>query len=129
MQDKIIAAIAAYLGKETAPSPREDRLAVEFGGVINRGHFTHAGFCQEIATEIAAAIAPLVEGELCELKKLKIGDKVQIIALLDHSPAYGHEAPIGYEGYITAIDSSDFDLPYEVDMRHWVSRGEVTPIP
>lgn len=168
--DKIIAAIAAYLEEETAPSPREDRLAVEFGGVINRGHFTHAGFCQEIATEIAAAIAPLVEakdypypelfdhmanehgltltntelgdiihvarkdaplveGELCELKKLKIGDKVQIIALLDHSPAYGHEAPIGYEGYITAIDSSDFDLPYEVDMRHWVSRGEVTPIP
>lgn len=61
--DKIIAAIAAYLEEETAPSPREDRLAVEFGGVINRGHFTHAGFCQEIAAEIAKAISPLVEAK------------------------------------------------------------------
>lgn len=68
--DKIIAAIAAYLEEETAPSPREDRLAVEFGGVINRGHFTHAGFCQEIATEIAAAIAPLVEEPDFPLSKL-----------------------------------------------------------
>ena len=58
-------------------------------------------------------------------EELKIGDRVEIIALLDHSPAYGHEAPIGYEGYITAIDSADFELPYQVDMLHWVSRGEI----
>lgn len=64
MQEKIIASIAAYLERETKVTGfRNDRHRVEFGGSINHGHFTHAGFCQEIATEIAAAIAPLVEAK------------------------------------------------------------------
>lgn len=60
MQDKIIAAIAAYLERETnvAGEPRSQRI--EFGG-LNQGHFTHAGFCQEVAEEIATAIAPHLE--------------------------------------------------------------------
>lgn len=61
MQDKIIAAIAAYLEKETIHDYISEHECVKFGGVINTAHFTHAGFCQEIAAEIAAAIAPLVE--------------------------------------------------------------------
>lgn len=63
MQDKIIAAIAAYLEKETNVKygflKQPER--VEFGGSLNPGHYTHTGFCQEIATEIYTAIAPMVE--------------------------------------------------------------------
>lgn len=71
MQKEIIAAIAAYLEKETSVKygflKQPER--VEFGGSLNPAHFTHAGFCQEIATEIAAAIAPLVEAVEPEIPK------------------------------------------------------------
>lgn len=70
MQDKIISAIAAYLERETKVTGfRNDRHRVEFGGSINHGHFTHAGFCQEIATEISATIVPLVEAGEPEIPK------------------------------------------------------------
>ena len=29
--------------------------------MLNQGHFTHAGFCKEVAREIASAIAPPLE--------------------------------------------------------------------
>lgn len=71
MQDKIIAAIAAYLEKETKVTGfRNNRHRVEFGGSINHGHFTHAGFCQEIATEIYTAIAPLATEKDLQLSEL-----------------------------------------------------------
>ena len=59
MQNKIIAAIAEYLEQETNVAGELGIQRIEFGG-LNQGHFTHAGFCQEVATEIAAAIALLV---------------------------------------------------------------------
>ena len=63
MQKEIIAAIAAYLEQETDVQCGEYGRAerVEFGGTLNPAGFTHSGFCQEIAAEIAAAIAPLVQ--------------------------------------------------------------------
>ena len=62
-KEKIIDAIAAYLEKETNVKYGHLRLPerVEFGGSLNPGHFTHTGFCREIATEIAYAIAPHLE--------------------------------------------------------------------
>ena len=60
MQKEIIAAIAAYLEKESREVYiGENGITLDFG-VKNPGHFTHAGFCKEFATEIAAAIALLV---------------------------------------------------------------------
>ena len=60
-QEKIIQAIAAYLEKETEHYQNNGEF-VAFGGKLNIAHFTHAGFCQEIAAEIlAAAIAPHLE--------------------------------------------------------------------
>ena len=53
MKDQIIKVIAEYLEKETVHAGTHNGEFVKFGGVINNGHFTHAGFCQEIAAEIA----------------------------------------------------------------------------
>ena len=62
MNQEIVNAIAAYLEKETNVKYGHLRLPerVEFGGSLNPGHFTHTGFCQEIAQEIAAKIEPLL---------------------------------------------------------------------
>jgi len=61
MNQEIVNAIAAYLEKETLHmNAGADGEWVQFGGVINRAHFTHAVFCQEIAQEIAAKIEPLL---------------------------------------------------------------------
>ena len=60
-QEKIIQAIAAYMEKESREIySGENGITLDFG-TKNPGHFTHAGFCQEIAREIAAAIAPHLE--------------------------------------------------------------------
>lgn len=61
MQDKIIDAIATYLKMETNPVYLADKTLVEFRGFINQNSFDHSRFCKNFATEIAAAIAPLVE--------------------------------------------------------------------
>ena len=65
MQDKIIAAISAYLEKETV-------IATKLVGGETTRHFMSnpAKLCQEIAAEIAAAIAPLVEEPDFPLSKL-----------------------------------------------------------
>ena len=60
-QEKIIQAIAAYLKNETIVTGVPGEKAIEFGGVFNQGHLTHAGFCPEVAEELAAAIAPHLE--------------------------------------------------------------------
>ena len=60
-QEKIIQAIAAYLKNETIVTGVPGEKAIEFCGVLNQGYFTHAGFCREVAEEIAAAIAPHLE--------------------------------------------------------------------
>ena len=60
-QEKIIQAISAYLEKETIVTGAPGCKEIQFGGVLNQGHFTHAGFCKEVAEELAAAIAPHLE--------------------------------------------------------------------
>jgi hypothetical protein len=60
MKDLIIAEIAAYLEAETYVVRREETRRVEFGGAINPGHFTHSGFCREIAAEIEKKISHIV---------------------------------------------------------------------
>ena len=61
MKDQIIAAIAAYLEDQiNLVDPGNDRIVVDFGSK-NMARFTHTGFCKEIAEEIAAAIAPMVD--------------------------------------------------------------------
>jgi DNA mismatch repair ATPase MutS len=64
MKQEIVNAIAAYLEQETKVTGfRNNRHRIEFGGTLNRAHFTHAGFCQEIAAEIADEIEPLLPKE------------------------------------------------------------------
>jgi hypothetical protein len=53
MKNEIVKVIAEYLEKETVHAGTHNGEFVKFGGVINNGHFTHSGFCQEIAAEIA----------------------------------------------------------------------------
>ena len=60
MKQEIVNAIAAYLEQETELFDIvKSRILIDFG-VPNRAYFTHAGFCQEIAQEIAAKIDPLL---------------------------------------------------------------------
>lgn len=64
MEEKIVAAIAAYLHENTATCNGFGRGEwVEFLGTLNTAHFTHSGFCKEIAAEIATSIKPLLEAE------------------------------------------------------------------
>ena len=60
-QEKIVAAIAEYLEKETEHDYVSEHECVKFGGSLNPAGVDHAGFCKEIAAEIAAAIAPHLE--------------------------------------------------------------------
>lgn len=63
MKQEIVNAIAAYLEQETELFDIvKSRILIDFG-VPNRAYFTHAGFCQEIAQEIAAKIDPLLPKE------------------------------------------------------------------
>ena len=59
--EKIIQAIAAYLKQETIVTGVPGSQGIKFVGVLNQGRFTHAGFCQEVAAEILATIAPYLE--------------------------------------------------------------------
>lgn len=76
MQDKIIAAIAAYLEGTCRDASNEKTIFLNFGS-LNPGHYTFEGFCQEIATEIATAIAPLLEAGELDWKP-KVDDEVLI---------------------------------------------------
>lgn len=109
MQDKIIAAIAEKI--KDLPIDDEGRYSTWFP--------------DDLATEIAAAIAPLLPG----FRDLQIGTKVEVIAKLDHGDDPGHYFDIGRVGKITSIDEDDDDLCYKVDGVWWVSRGEINPIP
>jgi hypothetical protein len=60
MKDELIKIIAKYLKTETIVAGVPGEKVVEFGGVLNQGHFTHAGFCQEVAAEIAKKLLPIV---------------------------------------------------------------------
>jgi hypothetical protein len=60
MKDKLIKIIAEYLETETIVAGVPGEKVVEFGGVLNQGHFTHGGFCQEVAAEIAEKLLPIV---------------------------------------------------------------------
>ena len=91
---EIISAIAAYLERETGINAIEriEISGVEFNKVIDMRSNTHAGFCQEIATEIAAAIAPLVEAgepdwkDAPEWAKYRTVDKCGEITFWDEKP-------------------------------------------
>lgn len=61
MKDQIIKVIAEYLEKETQHVDSwMGGQWVQFGGALNTAHFTHAGFCQEIAAEIAGKLLAVV---------------------------------------------------------------------
>jgi hypothetical protein len=57
MKNKIVKIIAEYLEKETFVLGRPGEYKITFGGVLNQDYFTHSGFCQEVATEIADKLA------------------------------------------------------------------------
>ena len=84
--DKIIAAIAAYLEKETRDvDSGENRITLDFG-VKNPGYYTHARFCKEFAAEIAAAIAPcfdMLQNACEEVVKGYEGDGLENISTRD----------------------------------------------
>ncbi len=61
MKDELIKVIAEYLEAETNLIDLGNQMWVQFGGALNSGHFTHAGFCQEIAAEIAGKVLAVVE--------------------------------------------------------------------
>ena len=57
----IINALAAALEHESCEVHSEDNRIVLYFGTKNPSHYTHEGFCKELARDLAAAIAPLVE--------------------------------------------------------------------
>jgi len=61
MKDELIKVISDYLKSETNLIDLGDQMWVQFGGALNSGHFTHTGFCQEIAAEIAGKVLEVVE--------------------------------------------------------------------
>lgn len=76
MKEEIIAAITAYLQRETVVTGSEIRPVIAFEG-LNAGHFTHTGFCKEIAEEIfekirqSVAASIISEVELVARKEAK----------------------------------------------------------
>ena len=94
-QEKIIQAIAAYLERETIITGVPGEKAIEFGGVLNQGHFTHAGFCREVAEELAAAIAPHLEAgagweDAPSWAEWRTVDKGGAITFWDKEPRLSH---------------------------------------
>ena len=64
MKDQIIAAIAAYLEKQTRPCDVTSRIEYGHYQFLHRGASSsdlHSGFCKEIAEEIAATIEPILQ--------------------------------------------------------------------
>ena len=62
--EKIVAAIAAYLEKQTRPCDVTSRVEYGHYEFLHRGASSndlHAGFCREVAEKLAAAIAPYLE--------------------------------------------------------------------
>ena len=60
MKQEIIKIIAEYLEAESREVySGENGITLDFG-VKTPGHYTHAGFCQEIAAEIAEKLLPVV---------------------------------------------------------------------
>lgn len=98
MQDKIIAAIAAYLEGTCRDASNEKTIFLNFGS-LNSGHYTFEGFCKELATEIAAAIAPLVEAGEVELNRKKYNK-----SFLDWLDMYFYrEKSMGYRSNTTDV--------------------------
>ena len=128
-QEKIIQAIAAYLKRETMHMHAgADGEWVQFGGTLNSAHFTHSGFCSEIAREILAAIAPSLEAGAGEqVKDLQVGAHVKIIAKIETGDRFSHRFQIGHIGTITRVDLSDPLYQYLIDDHDfgWVLANEI----
>lgn len=68
MKDQITKVITEYLQKETLVVGEIGEQRIEFGGNLNQGHFTHEGFCSEVASEIYKSVEERYFKDLEEAK-------------------------------------------------------------
>jgi hypothetical protein len=125
MKVEIAKIIAEYLESKT-----EFKADFVDGKKTSKVYFRNAvcsiEFLAEIAAEIAGKVLAAVEPKPY-LDQISVGQKVRIIALLDHGTQDGHCLPIGHIGIVREIDSNDNDLTYRLD-NEWVSRGEIIAV-
>ena len=129
MKQEIVNAIAAYLEQETKVTGfRNNRHRIEFGGTLNRAHFTHAGFCQEIAREIAAAIAPHLEAEsgwedAPSWAEWRTVDKHGAVLYWENEPVPDDEN--GF--WVHRINDADGDFEYSNHLADWKNCKQQRP--
>ena len=129
--EKIVAAIAAYLEKQTRPCDVTSRVEYGHYEFLHRGASSndlHAGFCREVAEKLAAAIAPYLEAGAGEqVKDLQVGAHVKIVAKIDTGDRFSHHFQIGHLGTITRVDLSDPLYQYLIDDHDygWVLADEI----
>jgi len=123
MKDQIVKIIADYLNKMEVPKEKWDGTVGFFPAEWPLPTCTIA---DEIAEKLAAAIAPHMESGDGKNKAISVGQKVRIIALLDHGWQDGHCLPIGHVATVQEIDTNDSDLTYRLNgYNEWVSIGEI----
>jgi len=127
-QEKIIQAIAAYLERETIITGVPGEKAIEFGGVLNQGHFTHAGFCREVAEELAAAIAPHLEAgagweNAPSWAEWRTVDKHGAVLYWENEPVPDDEN--GF--WVHRINDADGDFEYSNHLADWKNCKQQRP--
>ena len=121
--EKIIQAIAAYLGK--VMTYNNSLTKIQFERTCVNGA---AEFIEQEATYIAAAIAPHLEAGAGEqVKDLQVGAHVKIIAKIETGDRSSHRFQIGHIGTITRVDLSDPLYQYLIDDHDfgWVLADEI----
>lgn len=106
MKNEIITAIAEWLEAETEHKGTSNGEFVAFSGALNTAHFTHSGFCQEIAAEIA--------GKLEELLNTKTRWK--------DAPPWANYRTVDKDGTITYWDMEPYKSYGEEKWKHQNAR-------
>lgn len=117
-QEKIIQAIAAYLEENTAASGYYEEVQFSRSG----GRANHPGFCQEIAREITAAIAPHLEAGAGLSEARNVIVKVAASLVRQQASEYAEDLDLPKTTPITAIRK------FETEAQNWNDRNRLRAI-
>ena len=120
MKDELIKVIAEYLEAETIHQNGLGRGEwIEFGGKLNPAGITHAGFCQEIAAEIAGKVLEVVEKKTSPTKLEKNSLPINVKHIF-HKGVDLYQCIVNYE--LGVISKDQFILEVQAIDSKWATQ-------
>ena len=147
MKDELIKVIAEYLEQEILLGKEVSNATIHIATqitekilpIVGEKDYPYNELFNHMANEHNLTLTDTELGDIIHIarggeqktgwEEINVGQRVRIIALLDHGEQDGHCLPIGHIATIEEIDHNDNDLKYRLNGHNiWVSFGEIEAI-